>query len=117
MGGHWENGFLKTQIREFGKYSIAVDTVPPEIRPVNLKTGKILGHQTTILLKIWDYLSGIRSYRGTMNGKWILLDYDAKNNLLTYIIDEHMPKGKNNFHLVVTDEAGNKSAFDAMLIR
>lgn len=116
-GGHWENGSLTTQVKEFGRYSIAVDTVAPAIRPVNVKPGKNLGRQLKIMIKIWDNLSGIKSYRGTMNGKWILMDYDAKNSLLIYLIDEHMPKGKNNFHLVVTDETGNKSVYDAMLIR
>ncbi len=71
----------------------------------------------SLMFKISDNLSGIKSYRGTMNGKWVLMDYDAKNSLLSYIIDEHMPKGKNNFHLVVTDAVGNKSSYDATLVR
>ncbi|MCX6284634.1 MAG: M23 family peptidase, partial [Bacteroidetes bacterium] len=116
-GGVWEKGFLKTQIRDFGDYSIAVDTESPVIRPVNVKTGKNLRGQGSIMLKISDNLSGIKSWRGTMNGKWILMDYDAKNNLLTYFIDEHMAKGKNNFLLVVTDGVGNKSSYEASLIR
>jgi len=116
-GGAWENGFLKTQIREFGDYTIAVDTEPPQIRAVNVKPGKNVSRQGSIMLKISDNLAGIKSYRGTMNGKWILMDYDAKSGLLTYFIDEHMPKGKNSFHLVVTDCAGNKTWYDASLIR
>ena len=116
-GGKWENGFLKAQVRDFGDYSIAVDTEAPDIRPVNVKPGKNVSRQGSIMFKISDYLSGIHSYRGTMNGKWILMDYDAKNNLLTYLFDEHMQKGKNIFKLVVTDEVGNKSSWEANLIR
>jgi len=84
---------------------------------VNVKPGKNVSRQGSIMLKISDNLSGIKSYRGTMNGKWILMDYDAKSNLLTYFIDERMPKGKNSFHLVVTDSVGNKTVYDASLIR
>ena len=116
-GGIWEKGFLKTQIRDFGDYSIAVDTVPPVIRPVNVKTGKNLRGQGSIMMKISDNLSGIKSWKGTMNGKWILMDYDAKNNLLTYFIDEHMAKGKNNFQLVVTDAVGNQGRYEAVFTR
>ena len=116
-GGSWENGFLKTQVKDFGDYSIAVDTDPPVIRPVNLKSGKIVSRMNSLMFKISDNLSGIKSYRGTINGKWVLMDYDAKNSLLTYIIDEHMPKGKNVFHLLVTDAVGNKSSYDASLVR
>ena len=116
-GGAWENGFLKTQIRDFGDYSIAVDTEPPLIRAMNVKTGRNVSHQGSLVFRISDNLSGIKSYRGTMNGKWILMDYDAKTNQLIYFIDEHMLKGKNSFHLVVTDEVGNNSSYDASLIR
>ncbi|MCX6282069.1 MAG: M23 family metallopeptidase [Bacteroidetes bacterium] len=116
-GGVWEKGFLKTQIKDFGDYSIAVDTEPPVIRAVNVKPGKNLAGQGSIMFKITDNLAGIKSYRGTMNGKWILMDYDAKTSTLTYFIDEHMPKGKNNFLLVVTDAVGNQSRYDAVLVR
>ena len=116
-GGQWENGFLKTQVREFGDYSIAVDNEPPVIRPINIKPGKNVSRQGSIILKISDNLSGIKSYRGTMNGKWILMDYDAKSGLLTYLIDEHMPKGKNAFNLVLTDAVGNQCRYEASLIR
>ena len=116
-GGVWENGFLKTQVRDFGDYSIAVDTEPPSIRPVNVKPGKNVSRQVSIMLKISDNLSGFKSYRGMMNGRWILMDYDAKNNLLTYLIDEHMAKGKNSFHVVVSDAVGNQARYDASLVR
>ena len=33
-GGTYEDGFMKTRIRELGTYTVAVDTVPPEITPV-----------------------------------------------------------------------------------
>jgi len=116
-GGQWENGFLKTQIKEFGDYSIAVDQEPPVIQPINVKPGRNVSRQGSITLKISDNLAGLKSYRGTMNGKWILMDFDTKTGLLTYLIDEHMPKGKNLFHLVVTDAVGNKSSYEASLVR
>jgi len=116
-GGVWENGFLKTQVKDFGDYCIAVDTEPPAIRAINVKPGKNVSRMSSIMFKISDNLSGIKSYKGTISGKWVLMDYDAKNNLLTYIIDEHMPKGKNSFRLVVTDAVGNQSRYEAVLTR
>ena len=35
-------------------------------------------------IKITDKLSGIKKYRASINGKWILMEYDAKKNILTY---------------------------------
>ncbi len=89
-GGSWDNGFVTTQIREFGKYCVVVDTLSPGIVPVNISNNKNISAQSSIQLKITDELSGIESYRGTFNGKWILMDYDAKNDLLTYIYDERL---------------------------
>jgi len=116
-GGKFDNGFVTTQIRSFGNYAVMVDTVAPIIRPVNIFPNKKVARQFNIKIKISDNLSGIKSYRGTLNGNWILMDYDAKNNLLVYSFDERMKKGKNLFKLVVIDAVGNSIRYDAALIR
>jgi hypothetical protein len=116
-GGTFENGWITTKIREFGNYTVTVDTEPPVIRVINVFPKKKLKKQSSILVKVSDNLSGIKSYRGTLNGKWILMDYDEKNRLLTYQFDEMMKPGKNVFVLVVTDAVGNFSRYEAALTR
>lgn len=116
-GGKYENGKIKTQIREFGNYTVVIDTTSPVIRPVNIAQGKILRKQNTIIMKISDNLSGIRSYRGTLNGKWILMDFDAKSAMLLYAFDDRIKPGKNTFRLVVRDAVGNEAAYAADLIK
>jgi len=117
QGGTWENGWVTTQIREFGNYAVMVDTIPPVIRPLNIFNNKNISHQSFIMVKISDDLSGIKYYRGTLNGKWILMDYDSKSNSLTYFFDERVKRGKNTFRLVVGDGVGNESVYTAMLSR
>jgi hypothetical protein len=117
IGGKYEKGWISGRIREFGKYSVAVDTKSPSIVPVNIVNNKNVSKQTSIRMKISDDLSGIDSYRGTLNGQWILMDYDAKNRLLVYSFDEKMKKGKNKFVLVVKDAVGNSSRYEATLVR
>ncbi|MCX6243995.1 MAG: M23 family metallopeptidase [Bacteroidetes bacterium] len=116
-GGKMENGFLKTQIREFGDYRIAIDTVPPQIKPVNVAQNKNVSKQRDISFKITDNLSGIQSYRGTLNGKWILMDFDAKSGRLIYAFDDRIRVGKNNLRMVVKDGIGNESIYQATIIR
>jgi hypothetical protein len=116
-GGTWEGGWMKCRIREFGSYTVLTDTLAPVIRPVNISQGKNISKQGTISLKISDDLSGIKSYRGTLNGKWILMDYDAKRDMLTYKYDDRIRPGKNAFRLVVFDNVGNRSEYDASLTR
>jgi len=117
QGGEWSSGFVSTRIREFGAYTIAVDTLPPRIVPVNIFPGKNLSKQHTIVLTISDDLSGISTCRGTLNGQWILMDYDAKRNRLVYAFDDRLRPGTNKFRLVVTDGVGNRSEYSATLIR
>jgi hypothetical protein len=117
-GGEYQpDGFVHARIREFGKYSIAVDTVPPVITPLNLSHHKDLSGQSMVKFIIKDELSGIKSYRGTLNGQWILMEYDAKNNLLVYFIEDHLKKGTNSFLLEVTDMKGNRSEYPTSLVR
>ncbi len=116
-GGEYENGFIKTNIREFGNYCVMADTIPPTISPLNIKNGKKLIKQSTIRIRIKDSFSGIESYRGTLNGKWILMEYDAKRSLLTYHFDEKLLNGNNIFKITVSDAVNNTSSYTAKLIK
>ncbi len=116
QGGKFENGFLNARVREFGRFTVMADTTAPAIKPVNISNNKDVKAQKSIRVTISDNLSGIKSYRGSLNGKWILMDYDAKNSLLVYDFDERMLKGNNDFELEVTDGVGNKSVYRAKLI-
>ncbi len=116
-GGVSENGWIRTRIREYGNYALALDNVPPVIRPVNIYAGKKVSRQSSIQVRISDNLAGIKSYRGTLNGRWILMDYDEKSKLLTYLFDERMKPGRSRFELVVTDGVGNSTRYTADLIR
>ncbi len=115
VGGKFDNGYIVTKVNEFGNYAIAVDTVPPQIIPVNIKDGKTVSQQKNISIKISDNLSGIKSYNAYLNNKWILMEYDEKNNLLIYNFDENIQSGINTFSLEVIDKTNNISKFTASI--
>lgn len=115
-GGEWVDGFIKTQIRGFGNYCIVIDTISPEIKPVNIKDKKVITNQQTIKIKISDELSGINKYNATLNGHWILMEYDVKNDLLIYQFDTNLKQGSNKFKILVTDKKGNQSNYKAEVI-
>ena len=116
LGGKWQNGFLKTKTREFGDFCIVADSIKPEIKAVNIFPGKVFNTQTTIKLTIKDKHSGIKSYRGEIDGKWILMDYDHKKNLIRFDIEKNKSKGKHNFTLEVIDNVGNTTNYSAEFI-
>jgi len=116
-GGKWDGRFLTTNVREFGSYTVLADTKPPTIKPANIQNGKNISGQGSIRITVTDDLAGIETFRATMNGKWILMDWDPKRNLLEYKIDEHTKKGKNTFRLSVVDTRGNEAVYEATLYR
>lgn len=106
-GGSFDDGFMKTTVRSFGDYAVAVDTIPPEIIPINLLNGQNLGKRPEIRVKITDDLAGITGYEPLLNGEWLLMEYDAKNDLLIYFVDDRVKKGENRLQISVWDERGN----------
>ena len=113
IGGIWKDSIIRTKTRQFGNFCIIADTTNPEVKGVNIYPGKTFNTQTSIKLTIKDNDSGIKSYRGEIDGKWILMDYDYKRNLLRYDIDEKLTKGKHTFTLKVTDNVNNEKVYTA----
>lgn len=112
-GGKWENGYITTDIPAFGRYYIGIDTVAPYITPNGLTEGAILTGRKEIRIKIRDDLSGIRSYEAYIDGKWALLEYDQKYDLLVYSFEKgRLTKGtKHDLKLRVTDSRDNTSTY------
>jgi hypothetical protein len=67
-------------------------------------------------IRIADALSGISSYKVLLNGKWILTEYDAKNDELIYLYDEKTVFGKSqSLTVTVTDKKGNATELVAQI--
>ncbi|MBT8244174.1 MAG: M23 family metallopeptidase [Winogradskyella sp.] len=109
---------LTARSKTLGLYTLANDTVPPTIKPVNFKNKKWLSKYRYLKLKISDDLSGISKYRATVNGKWILMEYDYKTNTLTHDFNDNVVTDiENNLKIIVTDNVGNSSTFEATFYR
>ena len=109
IGGKYEDGVMKVRIRDLGTYTVAVDTVPPVITPVNQaqwgRTGKII-------FKAKDKETGINTYRGTIDGKYAL--FGKPNSISGNLVCELDPKyvekgGKHVVEMTVTDGCGNRT--------
>jgi hypothetical protein len=116
-GGEWDGEFLRTRIRDFGNYSIAIDSLPPSLRPNNNIPDNRIQNQKTIDFFIDDDLSGIESIKATLNGNWLLMEWDPKNKHLFYRIDERMKTGENKFYLEIEDGVGNVSVYKTNFFR
>jgi hypothetical protein len=114
-GNGLKEGFVTASIRTLGEYALMADTIAPTIKPLNFKSGTPIGSLKQIRISIQDDFSGIATYQPSLNGQWLLMDYDAKNNLLVYDFDERLQKGVNSFELKVTDKSGNVTVFKSKL--
>ena len=65
-GGKWLNNKLTTKLKSFGGFSVAVDTLAPTIKGLNIYPGKTMT-SSTIRMTIKDDMSGIKSYRGEID--------------------------------------------------
>ncbi len=108
-GGKWVDGRLEARLRNFGDYFIDADTVNPSIKMLNIVDGQTVNLKDTLKIEIIDRHSGIDSYRLKLNKKWVLAEYDAKNDLLFYVADDQLQKSDNLFKLFVSDVVGNFS--------
>lgn len=107
-----------TRIRTFGDYTLGSDTRPPSIVPVNFKNGQWISGNSTLALRISDDLSGIKSYRATVNGKFILMEYEYKNNTITHDFNDGVvTETENNLKVIVTDNVGNSTTYEATFFR
>ena len=68
--------------------------------------------------KISDDYSGIKKYRGEINGKWILLEFEPKKNKLFYNLkDNDFDTNLHNLKIEAEDQAGNKTVYKIKFYR
>ncbi len=117
LGNKIVDGFIEAQTNVLGTYVIVKDTVAPMIKPNNFKTDSSIRDNWSLRVEIEDKESGIAKYDMYVNDEWVLADYDAKNNLLIYQVDNHVEAGNNTLKVVVTDMLGNEAVYTTVLQR
>lgn len=97
-----ENGRITARVTNFGSYAVTTDTIAPVIRKSKRKLAYVIS----------DNLSGIARYRGEIDGKFALFEFDGKNALLSFTPDKkRFPRTGRQHEVViyVTDAAGNSA--------
>ncbi len=127
LGGTYANEFVSTRTKRFGAFTVVLDTIPPRIKAINIYHGKNMSRTQNIKVRLYDSLSGIKSYRATIDGKWILMSYEPKNSMMTFSFNDwdrleldSDPDGSKTTHKLkvqVTDNRGNTSRFSLDFIR
>lgn len=107
QGGSFDNGYVKATPRNFGRFHIAIDTIPPTLTPLNISDGKNMAGISKMSFKLRDNLSGLKSFNGYVDGKWILMEFDTKTASLWHTFDGSIAPGKHTLEVIVSDMKGN----------
>lgn len=102
IGGVYRRGWIDATIRELGQYALACDTVPPTITPV-----------APFVFRLSDNLSGISTWRGEIDGKYVLFESDNRS-VITYRPDKEcmQPGAPHTLRLTVRDACGNETVYE-----
>lgn len=101
----FDKGMARAQVRTFGNYYVAVDTVAPVIK--SLQKGTDWSKLSSIRFAVNDKVTSVKAFRAELDGKWLRLV--RSGTTYTYTFDERCAKGKHQLVITATDENENKS--------
>lgn len=110
-GSIYKDGFIEAEPTYLGFFGLMIDTVRPSI--TNVDFGPNMKGRGKFTVKISDGLSGVDQIIPTIDGKWALMEYDAKTARLMYYFDKrYITPGKHYFELTIIDAVGNSRVFN-----
>ncbi len=112
-----KDSVFTTKVKTLGKYKLVSDTLAPKISMSKPIEGKWVSDDA-IQFQISDLGSGIKSYNGYLNGKWVLFEYDNKTAKITHTFNnEFLLEGANELKVIVIDNVGNSTTFETRFFR
>ena len=114
----YKDGVFTARTRSLGRYSLRKDSTPPTLKALNFKDkGVVKGN--TLKVTVSDNLSGFASCSATLNGQWILFEYEPKNRTLTFNFDDVDTTETTKYELNINayDKVGNVGTLKATFTR
>lgn len=110
LGGEWKGEEIHFQTKQLVTFTVKEDSIPPIIKPIKISSNQLI-------ISIDDDLSGIGTYRATLNGKWLLMKYDAKKKKIVSKLDSENKLIEGEFILKVLDNAGNERVYQKTITK
>ena len=115
LSSSWKGDTLLAKSKVFGNFSAIIDTVKPELKIKSFVYD--LSKASSFSFTVTDALSGLNSYDAYVDGKWLLLEYDPKNDCLTHFFDGKITSGVHFVEIVVTDNVKNENRLRLEFVR
>lgn len=119
-GGTWKGDWMVADIKSLGSYYITVDTIAPRVTPVIYNAN--MTRTSKIVFRIDDNIlpagqTPLLNYKAYIDGQWIVMVYDLKTKLITYVFPRQFPKGSHTFKLEVYDAVGNIKVHESKFVK
>ena len=103
-----------------GDYTIMIDNKAPRVIPIAFSTN--MKGYNKMSFKITDNFETARnvkglSYSAKVDGQWVLMEYDAKSDLIVHRFDGRIGPGSHQLQLIVSDNRGNQTTFERTFSR
>ena len=116
--GNKKDSIIYAKSTSGGKYFLTKDTISPSIKPINFRNEKWVSNLSTLRIMVDDEFSGIKKYRASINGEWILMEHEPKSKLLFFEFDDiKFTKTELKLNLFVEDMVGNVNEFEATIYK
>ena len=108
---------LSAESRSFGVFSLYIDEKSPVITSINF-TNDENWTSGKMKFKVTDNFSGINQYSVLVNEKWVLMEYEPKQEMLSIDVRELNKSDEvQHLELKVIDLAGNVATFDGRFFK
>ena len=109
----YDKGWMQAELKDFGTYKVLSDTILPKISLPNLER---IAKNDVLRIRIADNASGIKSWRGSIDGKWALFALDGKSGWLSCVLDSDRVtcKRSHELRLTVKDGCGNERSMSSV---
>ncbi len=97
-----------------GSYRLKIDTQSPQVSALNFVSNQPISRKV-LTWKIKDTETAIRFYDLEVNGKWVPVYYDSKNDVLEFIKPAKM-EGTLPYRLRVRDWCGNETILEGVFV-
>ncbi|OJJ15150.1 hypothetical protein BKI52_39480 [marine bacterium AO1-C] len=104
----WEGNTIVFEYDKLGGYKLRYDKTAPTLRWIRKSL-------YSISFRIKDNLSGIENFKATLNGKFLLMNYEHKAARIWSAPATKRLRMKGNLVLTITDKAGNIKYFKTRL--
>lgn len=101
----YKNGNFTTRTRNLGRFTLIKDTIAPTLRPINFKNNATVT-ASVLKVEVKDDLSGVESYSASLNGEWILFEYEPKTQTLTFNFSDIDTTKTDTYKLEMTAKDG-----------